>query len=263
MPNNKFLEVSSPISLFLKTGKQKLLAAELINSNEKEKLRVMDDLAISCALGVESGEMAPHIAAKRIGIMIGLDDSEDHDLVCRALEGADSLLPQAVERIVSSLPASKLLQLDPTTGSSAELLIDYATAGQLATLARYYTGKIFAAQTREIRFPDRDSMRLRSSRANDAARGLGRLLDLVVDREDTGGDAGFLELFAAALLGDEPVSLIGKTGKSTEPSFMIGQIIDMANKRTSAARVIESLPSGNPMSWKAKMALVQTDNDLG
>lgn len=264
MANNKSLETLKPIELFLKTGKPNLLAGELMRSaDRKQRQSLMTAVTTFCALGVESGEIKPGNAAKRIGTMISLDDSEDYVLACQALEETDEILPKAVEKIVSSLPASKLLQLDPTTGPSAELLIDYATAQQLATLARYYTGKIYAAKRRanksisdEISYEFHDEDLIAQARVKDAARGLGRLLDLIVDRNDEDSD-GLLESFGTALLGDRDDAL-KKSGirESVSPSFMIEQIVDMAiNKRSSAARVIESLPDGDPNGWDAKTTL--------
>lgn len=270
MAGNQSLEVLGPIPLFLETGKPFQLATQLIRSGERQKQQILTDATRACANSVELGTLPPDKAAKRFGALLGLDDSDDHARICSALEEVDRENPEAVEKIVSNLPATKLLQLDPTTGPSAELLIDYATPTQLATIARYYTEKIFAAKTREDRvvkrnefdlgFPDEDSIlpnhdltRL-NSKVNDAARGLGRLLDMAVTRGDEDND-GFLESFGTALLEDQSITSKKKTGNPTPPGFMIDEIIDMATRRSSAARVIESLPDGDPDGWDAKLTL--------
>lgn len=264
MAGNQSLEVLGPIPLFLETGKPFQLATQLIRSGERQKQQILTDATRACANSVELGTLPPDKAAKRFGALLGLDDSDYHARICLALEETDRENPEAVEKIVAHLPATKLLQLDPTTGPSAELLIDYATPTQLATVARYLSGKIFAAKKRMVKhtrededsiLPNHDLTRL-NSKVNDATRGLGRLLDMAVTRGDEDND-GFLESFAAALLRDEPVSSKGKPAKPVEPSFMIDQIVDMASKRSSATRVIESLPNDNPMGWKAKRALAE------
>lgn len=265
MTIGKSLETLGPIPQFLETGKPFQLVTQLIGcADERMRREIMTKTVKACATSVELKELTPDKAAKRVRTLIKMDDSHDHDRICLALEEADAENPEAVELIISNLSAQMLLKLDPTTGPSVELLIDYATPKQLATLARYYTGKIYAAKISEDRVSRRGESNfgiaeealqsLKSSRVNDAARGLGRLLDLVVNRNDEDDD-GFLELFAAALLKEEPVSLKKKTGKLAESSFMIDQIVGMADKRSSAARVIESLPEGDPDGWKAKLIL--------
>lgn len=254
MAGNQSLEILGPIPLFLKTGRPIQLATQLIRSGERQKQQILTDATRACANCVELGTLPPDKAAKRFGALLGLDDSDDHARICLALEETDRENPEAVEKIVAHLPATKLKQLDPTTGPSAELLIDYATPTQLATLARYYTQEIYAAERRankstrdEISYEFHDEDLIAQARVKDAARGLGRLLDLIVDRNDQDSD-GLLESFGTALLGDREVSL--------SPSFMIEQIVDMAiNKRSSAARVIESLPDGDPNGWDAKTTL--------
>lgn len=255
MAGNQSLEVPGSIPFFLTTGKPFELAARLIASDsEVQKQQILTDAMMACADSVVLGILTPDKAAKRVSTLIGVDDSNDHERICLALEETDRKEPTAVEKIIACLPATKLQQLDPTTGPSAELLIDYATPQQLATLARYYTGKIYAAEKRanksnkdEISYEFHDEDLIAKAKVKDAARGLGRLLDLIVDRNDEDSD-GLLESFGTALLGDR--------GESASPSFMIEQIIDMAiNRRSSAARVIESLPDGDPNGWDAKTIL--------
>lgn len=263
MVDNKSLETLGPIPRFLKTGKPFKLAAQLIESDsERQKQQILTDATIACAGSVVLGVLTPDKAAKRLGTLISIDDSDDHNLMCLALEETDKKEPRTVEKIIACLPATKLQQLDPTTGPSAELLIDYATAQQLATLARYYTGKIYAARTRatksirdEISHEFHDEDLISQTRVKDAARGLGRLLDLIVARNDEDDD-GLLESFGTALLGDQSIVSKKSNRKPASPSFMIDEIIDMAiNKRSSAARVIESLPDGDPNGWDAKLTL--------
>lgn len=245
------------------TGKPFELAARLIASgSERQKQQILTDTMIACADSVVLGILTPDKAAKRVGTLIGVDDSDDHERICLALEETDRKEPRAVEKIIACLPATKLQQLDPTTGPSAELLIDYATAQQLATLARYYTGKIYAAMTQtrkssedEASYQLSDKDLIAQSKIDNARRGLGRLLDLIVDRNDEDGD-GLLESFGTALLGDQSITSKTKAGKSTTASFMIDEIIYMAiHKRSSAARVIENLPDGDPDGWDAKLTL--------
>jgi len=263
MAVNRSLETLGPVPYFLKTGKPFKLATQLMESgSERQKQQILTDATIACANSVGLGILTPDKAAKRVGTLISVDDSDDHIRICLALEETDREEPEAVEKIIACLPATKLQQLDPITGPSADLLIDYATAQQLATLARYYTGKIYAAKTRtnkfignEISYEFRDEDLIAQARVKDAARGLGRLFDLIVARNDEDSD-GLLESFGAALLGDQSITPKIKTGKSAPPSFMIDEIVDMAiNRRSSAARVIESLPDGDPNGWEAKMTL--------
>ena len=232
------------------------------SDSERKKQLILTNAVMACADSVVLGVLTPDKAAKRVGPLISIDDSDDHIRICLALEEADKKEPKAVEKIIARLPATKLQQLDPTTGPISELLIDYATAQQLATLARYYTGKIYAAKARanksisdEISYEFHDEDLIAQTRVKDAARGLGRLLDLIVARNDEDSD-GLLESFGAALLGDQSIISKKSNRKPASPSFMIDEIIDMAiNKRSSAARVIESLPDGNPDGWDAKMTL--------
>lgn len=267
MPNNQSLEsleVLRPVSLFLKTGKPKLLVEALMGSDnvEARKLQIMTDVIGACALGVESGEIKPNTAAKRVGTLIGLDDSKDHKLACGALESVDSGSPQAVETIVSHLSAAKLLELDPTSGEIPEMLIDYATPKQLATVARYYAGRVFAAQNGPYR-----NAEIKNERVDYAVGQLGLFLDLVVEREETENSGnGFLTSFATALLNDEPPLSNRKpirSARPVEPSFTMDQILNIAmGYEASAKMVIGSLPNSG-LGWEIKMRLANIDNDPG
>ena len=139
MAVNQSLEVLGPIPLFLETGKPFKLMGQLMESDsERKKQLILTNAVMACADSVVLGVLTPDKAAKRVGPLISIDDSDDHIRICLALEETDKKEPKAVEKIIARLPATKLQQLDPTTGPISELLIDYATAQQLATLARYY-----------------------------------------------------------------------------------------------------------------------------
>src|SRR3989338_11503111 len=113
MAVNKSLEILGPIPLFLETGKPFKLATQLMESgSERQKQQILTDATIACANSVGLGILTPEKAAKRVGTLVSVDDSDDHSRICSALEKADSQEPKAVEKIIACLPATKLQQLD-------------------------------------------------------------------------------------------------------------------------------------------------------
>lgn len=182
-------------------------------------------------------------APKALKKLINLDDSPDLKYSRRSLARLERSDPTAREKLIQSLPATTLSLLGGC--------LDACSPRQAATLIRMAAGQIYTSERAMAATPDTNfglesGMAALDSRQEfwrSTTQGrraeLGRLLDVIVQRDEEADDYGhpdfgLLEKVVANLVGDDP---------EHELSATVGEIVGLAGKRESARTIVGLLPA--------------------